>query len=78
MASKPYGGPAFDSGELNDLNQKLVDGCHVLDREGNADGFGHVSVRLPRSEAFLTIAGVSPGYNACQALIHRLFSPSRK
>ena len=53
--------PAFDSKELKDLKQKLVDGCHILDREGITDGYGHVSVRVPNSEAFLTIAGVSPG-----------------
>ena len=53
--------PAFDSGELKELKQKLVDSCHILDREGITDGFGHVSVRVPATEAFLTIAGVSPG-----------------
>jgi L-fuculose-phosphate aldolase len=53
--------PAFDSAELRDLKQKLVDGCHILDREGITDGFGHVSVRLPDTDAFLTNAGVSPG-----------------
>jgi ribulose-5-phosphate 4-epimerase/fuculose-1-phosphate aldolase len=53
--------PAFDSGELKELKQKLVDSCHILDREGITDGFGHVSVRVPATEALLTIAGVSPG-----------------
>ena len=53
--------PAFDSTELKDLKQKLVDGCHILDREGITDGYGHVSVRVPNTESFLTIAGVSPG-----------------
>ena len=53
--------PAFDSSELKELKQKLVDGCHILDREGITDGYGHVSVRIPGTEAFLTIAGVSPG-----------------
>jgi L-ribulose-5-phosphate 4-epimerase len=61
-----YNGPAFDSGDLKELKQKLVDGCHILDREGITDGFGHVSVRVPGSEAFLTIAGVSPG---CATLV---------
>ena len=46
--------PAFDSTELKDLKEKLVDGCHILDREGITDGFGHVSVRIPGNEAFLT------------------------
>ncbi len=53
--------PAFDSNELQELKQKLVDGCHILDREGITDSFGHVSIRIPATEAFLTIAGVSPG-----------------
>jgi ribulose-5-phosphate 4-epimerase/fuculose-1-phosphate aldolase len=53
--------PAFDSSELKELKQKLVDGCHILDREGITDGYGHVSVRIPGTAAFLTIAGVSPG-----------------
>jgi ribulose-5-phosphate 4-epimerase/fuculose-1-phosphate aldolase len=53
--------PAFDSSELNEMKQKLVDGCHILDREGVTDSYGHVSIRVPGTEAFLTIAGVSPG-----------------
>jgi ribulose-5-phosphate 4-epimerase/fuculose-1-phosphate aldolase len=53
--------PAFDSSELKEPKQKLVDGCHILDREGITDGFGHVSMRIPGTEAFLTIASVSPG-----------------
>ena len=53
--------PAFDSKELKTLKEKLVDGCHILDREGITDGYGHVSVRVPGTEAFLTLAGVSPG-----------------
>jgi len=61
--------PAFDSGELKELKQKLVDGCHILDREGITDSFGHVSIRIPGSEAFLTIAGVSPGCATLDRLI---------
>jgi L-ribulose-5-phosphate 4-epimerase len=61
--------PAFDSGELKELKQKLVDGCHILDREGITDGFGHVSARIPGTEAFLTIAGVSPGCATLDRLI---------
>jgi ribulose-5-phosphate 4-epimerase/fuculose-1-phosphate aldolase len=53
--------PAYDSNELKELKQKLLDGCHILDGEGITDGFGHVSVRVPNTDAFLTIAGVSPG-----------------
>jgi ribulose-5-phosphate 4-epimerase/fuculose-1-phosphate aldolase len=61
--------PAFDSRELNELKQKLVDGCHILDREGITDGFGHVSVRVPGGKAFLTIAGVSPGCATLDRLV---------
>jgi len=61
--------PAFDSSELKELKQKLVDGCHILDHEGITDGFGHVSVRVPGTEAFLTLAGVSPGCAAPDRLV---------
>jgi ribulose-5-phosphate 4-epimerase/fuculose-1-phosphate aldolase len=61
--------PAFDSSELKVLKQKLVDGCHILDREGITDSFGHVSIRLPGTGAFLTIAGVSPGCATLDRLI---------
>ncbi|HEV8722039.1 MAG TPA: class II aldolase/adducin family protein [Candidatus Binatia bacterium] len=61
--------PAFDSNEIKELKQKLVDGCHILDHEGITDGFGHVSVRIPGTEAFLTIANVSPGCATLQRLV---------
>jgi ribulose-5-phosphate 4-epimerase/fuculose-1-phosphate aldolase len=61
--------PAFDSSELKELKQKLVDGCHILDHEGITDGFGHVSVRIPETQAFVTIAGVSPGCATLDRLI---------
>ena len=53
--------PDLDSSELKELKQKLVDGCHILDRQGITDGYGHVSIRIPGADAFLTTAGVSPG-----------------
>ena len=61
--------PAFDSSELKELKQKLVDGCHILDREGITDCYGHVSVRIPGTKAFLTIAGVSPGCATLDRLV---------
>jgi ribulose-5-phosphate 4-epimerase/fuculose-1-phosphate aldolase len=61
--------PDFDSSELRELKQKLVDGCHILDREGVTDSYGHVSIRLPGANAFLTIAGVSPGCATLERLI---------
>ena len=51
---------AFDSSDLKELKQKLVDACHILDREGITDGFGHVSARIPNTNVFMTIAAVSP------------------
>lgn len=61
--------PAFDSSEIKDLKQKVVDGCHILDREGVTDSFGHVSLRIPETDAFITIAGVSPGCATLDRLI---------
>jgi len=61
--------PGFDSSELKELKQKLVDGCHILDREGITDSLGHVSIRIPETDAFLTIAGVSPGCATVDRLI---------
>jgi ribulose-5-phosphate 4-epimerase/fuculose-1-phosphate aldolase len=69
MASAKPEIPAFDSSELRELKQKLVDACHILDREGITDSFGHVSIRIPGADAFLTIAGVSPGCATVDRLI---------
>lgn len=69
MASANSSVPAFDSMELKELKEKLVDGCHILDREGITDGYGHVSLRIPGTDAFLTIAGVSPGCATLDRLI---------
>jgi ribulose-5-phosphate 4-epimerase/fuculose-1-phosphate aldolase len=55
------GTTVFDSPELDELKHKLVTACHILDREGITDGYGHVSVRVPGAQAFITIANVSPG-----------------
>jgi len=69
MASVNSSVPAFDSSELKELKAKLVDGCHILDREEITDGYGHVSLRIPGAEAFLTLAGVSPGRAALDRLV---------
>jgi ribulose-5-phosphate 4-epimerase/fuculose-1-phosphate aldolase len=61
--------PAFDAAELNELKQKLVTACHILDREGITDGYGHVSARVPGTTAFLTLANVSPGCASVERLI---------
>lgn len=53
--------PKIDSSELKELTEKLLTACHILDHEGVTDGYGHISVRVPDAEAFITIANVSPG-----------------
>ena len=66
MVRKP---PALDSSELKELKEKLVDACHILDNEGITDGYGHISVRVPGADAFVTIANVSPGCVTVDRLI---------
>ena len=61
MASNRASIPGFDSSELKELKEKLITACHILDHEGVTDGYGHISVRVPGAEAFITIANVSPG-----------------
>jgi len=67
--SSRAGVPAFDSAELDEAKRTLVTACHILDREGITDGYGHVSVRVPGTKAFLTIANVSPGCASLDRLI---------
>ena len=70
MASSPQGGtPGFNAPELNELKHTLVTACHILDREGITDGYGHVSARVPGTTTFLTIANVSPGLASVDWLI---------
>lgn len=61
--------PSLDTAELKELKAKLVTACHILDREGITDGYGHVSVRVPGADAFITIANVSPGCVTLERLI---------
>ncbi len=61
--------PAFEAHELDGLKRTLVDACHILDREGITDGYGHVSARVPGTTAFLTISNVSPGCATVERLI---------
>jgi L-ribulose-5-phosphate 4-epimerase len=61
--------PALDSSELKELKEKLVDACHILDNEGITDGYGHISVRVPGADAFITIANVSPGCVTVERLV---------
>lgn len=69
MTPRNYRGPAFDAPELAELKKTLVTACRILDREGIADGYGHVSARIPGAEAFLTLANVSPGCATEERLI---------
>jgi len=66
--------PALDSNEFKELKEKLVDASHILDNEGITDGFGHVSARIPQGEAFITLAGVSPGCATVDRLVMLDFS----
>jgi ribulose-5-phosphate 4-epimerase/fuculose-1-phosphate aldolase len=63
------GGLAFDAPALAPLKETLITGCHILDHEGVTDGFGHLSVRVPGAEAFLTLARVSPRLAAPERLV---------
>jgi len=69
MVVTDFNGPAFDSRDLKELKEKLVNAAHILDRECITDGFGHVSVRLPNGDGFLTLAGVSPGCATVDRLV---------
>lgn len=58
--TRPANPPAFDAPELQPLKELLITGHHILDREGITDGYGHLSVRVPGADAFLTLARLSP------------------
>ncbi|MBM4263443.1 MAG: class II aldolase/adducin family protein [Deltaproteobacteria bacterium] len=64
-----YRGPYFNSPELKEIKAKVVNACLILDREGITDGFGHVSMRIPGHDAFITIAQVSPGCASLDKLV---------
>ena len=65
--------PKIDSSELKELTEKLITACHILDHEGVTDGYGHISVRVPGIDAFITIANVSPGCVTMDRLIMQDF-----
>ena len=65
--------PTLDSSELKELTEKLITACHILDHEGVTDGYGHISVRVPGIDAFITIANVSPGCVTMDRLIMQDF-----
>src|ERR671913_2006475 len=66
--------PALDSSELKELKEKLITACHILDHEGVTDGYGHISVRVPGADAFITISNVSPGCVSEDRLIMQDFA----
>ena len=45
---------------LDELKEKLSLAHRILDNEGIFDGFGHLSVRVPGTDTFFTLARVSP------------------
>jgi ribulose-5-phosphate 4-epimerase/fuculose-1-phosphate aldolase len=61
--------PGFDAAELAPLKRTLVAAAHVLDHEGITDGYGHVAVRVPGADAFITLAAVSPGLATLDRLV---------
>jgi len=65
--------PSIDSAELKELTDKLLTACHILDHEGVTDGYGHIGVRVPGADAFITIANVSPGCVTRDRLIMQAF-----
>ena len=75
-ASKKIDVPKLDSRELTELTEKLITACHILDHENVADGYGHISVRVPGADAFVTIANVSPGCVTRERLIMQDFDGS--
>ena len=64
----------IDSRELKELTDKLITACHILDHENVTDGYGHISVRVPGADAFVTIANVSPGCVTRDRLIMQDFN----
>ena len=55
MTVKRVNVPSLESSELKELREKLITACHILDHEGVTDGYGHISVRVPGADAFVTI-----------------------
>ena len=74
MAASRKNVPAIDSSELKELKEKLITACHILDREGITDGYGHISARVPGADAFITIANVSPRCATLERLIMQDFA----
>ena len=73
MAANRKDVPNIDSSELKELTEKLITACHILDHEGVTDGYGHVGVRVPGADAFITIANISPGSCHARSLDHAGF-----
>ena len=74
MATNRKDVPTIDSAELKEITDKLITACHILDHEGVTDGYGHVGVRVPGHEAFITIANISPGSVTRDRLIMQDFA----
>jgi L-ribulose-5-phosphate 4-epimerase len=69
MAGSQKDVPKLNSPELKELTDKLITACHILDHESVTDGYGHISVRVPGADAFVTIGNVSPGCVTRERLI---------
>lgn len=61
--------PAFDDPALDPLKEQLSLAHRILDHEGIFDALGHLSVRVPGADAFLTLARVTPRLASPENLI---------
>jgi ribulose-5-phosphate 4-epimerase/fuculose-1-phosphate aldolase len=54
---------------MNDLKEKLIIACKILDREGLARPMGHISVRIPGTETFLITRSIAPGMATLEDIV---------
>jgi ribulose-5-phosphate 4-epimerase/fuculose-1-phosphate aldolase len=51
----------IDESSLNDLKNKLITACRILDQQDLANPMGHISVRIPDTDTFLITRSIAPG-----------------
>lgn len=54
---------------LQELREKLIIGCQVLDQQGVVDGSGHLSVRVPGSNTYLIPARGAAGLASVESVL---------
>lgn len=52
---------AADDAKIKELSEKLATGSRILDYLKLAAPFGHISVRVPETDTFLTTRAIAPG-----------------